>query len=181
MESILMMNDLERWAMLADSSEPEAREDVSLHDCDEASRENLAAIQRALHTELNIVATHAKKLADGFWELNKEMRESDNPELRGYFGTRVRLRGNALSIDWYRNYFIQEKATGRKRPMSKYITKGEGFRYSRKSFKGATEWEQETIEAIEDQYAVLRKRAHLLRTMRRAMSEYQELMKGEDK
>ena len=177
----MMTPGMSKWSLLANSPEAETRADLSLEECNEASDQNRAAIQRALHTELLVVTTHARKLADSFWAMNHAMREENDPELQGYFGTRARLRDNTLSIDWYRNYFIRDKVTGKKRPISKHIAKGEGFRYSKRSFKGAKEWEQEVIEEVEDQYAMLRKRAHLLRTMRRAMSEYQELMKGEDK
>lgn len=177
MDSTTTMKDVETWAMLAEGIDPETREDISLEECNDASIENLAAIQRALHTELYVVTTHAKKLADGFWALNHAIREEGDASLIGYFGTRVRLRDNTLSIDWYRNYFIQDKATGRKRPMSKYIAKGEGHRYPKRAFKDAKEWEQEAIEQIEDQNALLRKRANLLRTMRRALADYEALMK----
>lgn len=171
--------DMSKWDLLATATDAESRETLSLEECNEASEENLAAIQSALHTELLVVTSHARKLADSFWAMNHAMREENDPELQGYFGTRARLRDNTLSIDWYRNYFIRDKVTGKKRPISKHIAKGEGFRYSNRSFKGAKEWEQEVIAEVEDQYAVLRKRAHLLRTMRRAMSEYQALMKEE--
>jgi len=175
----MMTPGMSKWSLLANSPEAETRADLSLEECNEASDQNRAAIQRALHTELLVVTTHARKLADSFWAMNHAMREENDPELQGYFGTRARLRDNTLSIDWYRNYFIRDKVTGKKRPISKHIAKGEGFRYSNRSFKGAKEWEQEVIAEVEDQYAVLRKRAHLLRGMRRAMSEYQALMKEE--
>lgn len=177
MDSMTTMTGLDKWNILATAPDAETRENISLEECNDASNENLTSIQRALHTELLVVTTHARKLADSFWTMNHAMRDENDPELRGYFGTRARLRDNTLSIDWYRNYFVQDKATGRKRPLSKYIAKGEGFRYSRRSFKGAKDWEQEVIEEIEDQYAVLRKRAHLLRTMRRTLAEYELLMK----
>ncbi len=172
----MMTPGMSKWSLLANSPEAETRADLSLEECNEASDQNRAAIQRALHTELLVVTTHARKLADSFWAMNHAMREENDPELQGYFGTRARLRDNTLSIDWYRNYFIRDKVTGKKRPISKHIAKGEGFRYSKRSFKGAKEWEQEVIEEVEDQYAMLRKRAHLLRTMRRALAEYDALM-----
>lgn len=118
--------------------------------------------------ELRAILIEGQAEADWFWKTHKAARNEKDVEL-ATFGTRVRLvKQTTFSAEWFRNRYMKS-AGGTTKVFSTYLSKPKGFKYNMNSFRAALDWELEMIEFIEPRYALLRKRAAALTTIRKTV------------
>lgn len=119
------------------------------------------------------IIVEAKKYCDSFWRLNVESRAYGSDQM-GLFGTRIRIRGTTITLEWYKNFFPKNRVNGSsKTPFSQAINKPRGqISYSMSAFKTAKKWELEAIKCTEKNYTRLRKQLLELKKMRRDISKY---------
>lgn len=165
------------WAELIDPKLEDDRSMVSYEDIEVESRKFAAAVRDLIDNELIVSAVDARKASDAFWESNRSARVDGGPDEQGRFGTRVRIINNSLVAEWYINRFVGNGAEDtRKRVFSTHIEKGDGFRYPKRKFAKATDWEKKIIESVENRYELLRRRSQVLSKLRRALGEYERLL-----
>lgn len=163
------------WEHLSSTNDTSERDDVTSDELDAVGRTFTETVRRLVDAELYVVATDARKSADIFWEINKEVRESGVAGEQGYFGTRVRVLNKSIAATWHKNRFVPGSG-GKKKVFSTHLEKGLGHRYPAKTFKGARDWELEAIQVTEDRYSLLRQRSNALSKIRRALAEYERLL-----
>lgn len=164
------------WRQLSMSRDSKDREAVAMETLSRTSKDSIEIIKAQLEQERYVICVDARKSSDVFWQLNEKMRETGDPKLQGYFGTRARGANGWLDISWYKNRFVTNKATGKTRVLSDHIKKGEGFRYPEGAFRSAKPWEKEPIKKVEDRYALLRERSAALTEIHRAVAKYERLL-----
>lgn len=166
--------DFQHLATTADADERDA---VPPEAFIEATKAFAQTMLSQLDSELYAVTVEARKLADAYWRFNKDYQEDGGKENQGYFGTRARLIGRTLSLEWYIKtiYTPPSDPSGKKQVRSTYLSRGKGFTYPKTAFRRAKDWELEAIQEIEASYATLRQRAQTLTKMRRSLQEYLRL------
>ncbi len=138
------------------------------------SRDFVTALEQRIDQQRDVVTAQALQVNDAFWDAVKATREESGDKLRGYYGLRVRRRGNALEIVWFRNKTYNTKEGRKTFPDS--IPKGLQHRYSSRSFKGAQPWERSMIEETEEQCAPLRRQWELLSRLAHTVREYRKVI-----
>lgn len=161
--------------------QPKNHEDrtfCSVPDLKQHTAEFVQATLSAIDVELRVIAMLGQKRADEYWSMNADHRErakktGDTSQLC-YLGTRVRIIGNAVSFEWYRNRTrpADEESNRPLRVFSTYIKKGKGNRYPDSFFAREPVWAKDLIRETEDAYEPLRKRVVLLTTLRKRLNEY---------
>lgn len=141
----------------------------------EMSSHIIAEMKSLIETELKILTVEAKAKADIHWLSNEMMREEGSEDEQWRYGTRVRLRGNTFSAEWYQNRFVKEVGKSKNRVFSTHIRKGRGHSYKRSAFKSANETELESIERTESHYKKAREKAEVLTAIRRLIKQYEKL------
>ncbi|WP_267779106.1 conjugative transfer protein MobI(A/C) [Vibrio cholerae] len=106
----------------------------------------------------------AQKIADLFWQHNRDHRGKNSEGYPGHFGCRVRLRNKKLEIFWVYNQFKPKKNADGFQVISHYLPRDGHFRYPKTTFTRAQDWEKPVIEAVEDAFAIIRRaNANLMR------------------
>ncbi len=159
------------WAALMEAKAIAERQQISGQHLAKAAHGWLDQIKALAEDELQRLVVEAQKEADNFWAENHYQRTHGSQEEKGKFGTRVRLIHHSLQATWYRNHFIHKK------PYSVHIPKGgRAARYPESAFAKANEWEKILIKAVEDRYALLRRRSTALSRLRAVLAEYERLL-----
>lgn len=153
-------------------------------DMDRLTMELINIVKTALSIELKLVALHAVKQANLFWQTNQSAIE-DGDDIC-FIGTRVRLTGNSLSAEWYKNYFHNPGGTSplgngenkqKTNVYSIYIKKNNKEGYNMSQFKSVPVWAKEVIRIVEDKYRPLRTRSSTLTKVRRLINDYEKKLK----
>lgn len=171
-EDVSFNNTFINWFALQDRENEHNRENIS-NDLmlDEHSKisQNMFLL---IDLEEARIIVEAKKYCDAFWRTNVQSR-SYGADQMGLFGTRVRLRGSTITLEWYKNFFPKNRKNGSKVPFSQAINKPRGqVSYSMSTFKTAKIWELEAIKSTEKNYTRLRKQLLELKRMKRDISKY---------
>lgn len=165
---------------LSELLQPKNHEDrtfCSVLDLEQHTAEFVRSTLSAIDVELRVIAMLGQKRADEYWSMNADHRErakvSGDKSQLCYLGTRVRIVGNAVSFEWYRNRTRPaQEGSDRSQVFSTYIKKGKGNRYPDSFFAREPEWAKKLIRETEDAYEPLRKRVALLTTLRKRLNEY---------
>lgn len=126
--------------------------------------EQFSAVDRMM----DLIAIDARRQADFFWEDVREPMEGQEGFCR--IGTRVVYRGGYVSMQWYRNRFVKQSDGKPSKVYSTYLRKGVGDGYPLQQFKREPVWVQESVEACERNYRVLRQSASRLSQLRRTLT-----------
>ncbi|MEL6115624.1 conjugative transfer protein MobI(A/C) [Photobacterium sp. SP02] len=106
----------------------------------------------------------AQRIADLYWQHNRDHRGKDSPGYPGHFGCRVRLREMKLEIFWVYNEFKPKKNADGFQVISHYLPREGHYRYPKTTFTRAQEWEKPVIEVVEDAFSTIRRaNANLIR------------------
>lgn len=130
---------------------------------DEMSNEQLGNIESAeqsIRSEIEELYEEAREIADESWALTEEAKETMEIGDWAKYRLRVRRRANTVSIEWHRVRFVGP--SGKRRPLSKYVPRGKGHKYSMNSFRDAPEWERDAIERFEKELEPIRKQVEWL-------------------
>nr|WP_240733400.1 conjugative transfer protein MobI(A/C) [Edwardsiella piscicida] len=144
-------------------------------DFDTAHSKFVSDIQSACDREFAVLALEAQLEADSYWDMHREARAEARGNEQGRVGTRVRIIGVSLSLEWYYNRFFDAVLGQKKKVLSTYISKGPGTSHSMSHFKKEPQWAQELIEHVESRYTPIRQRAAALSKIRKAVREYERL------
>ncbi|MFC6674037.1 conjugative transfer protein MobI(A/C) [Marinobacterium aestuariivivens] len=139
------------------------------------SKEFLRTVRAMIDREQRVIALDGLKLADSYWEANRDAREEDDEPC--YLGTRVRIVKGTLHFEWFRNNARQYLGEGKpKQIFSTYLRKGRGSRYSDSHFQNEPKWARDQIGTVEDGYELLRKRATLLSAIKKNLRDYEKIL-----
>lgn len=106
----------------------------------------------------------AQRIADLYWQHNRDHRGKDSPGYPGHFGCRVRLREMKLEIFWVYNQFKPKKNSDGFQVISHYLPRDGHFRYPKTTFTQAQYWEKPVINVVEEAFAIIRRaNANLMR------------------
>jgi hypothetical protein len=126
-------------------------------------------IYQALESEIQGLLERANALADEYWV--EKMAQNIRPvDERGKYGVRVRRKTYAISIEWSRVHFYGPK--GNRRPRSVYLRRGRSYRYDKRLFNEAADWERALIDQLEEEFAKIRESSARLLTMRQNWQTY---------
>lgn len=167
------------WRQIYNSKDTQELLTVSNEMLENTSRTFVESIQQLVEDEFYVLATDARKTSDGFWQMNKYMRENGGPKEQGYFGTRTRLVNNSLDCHWYKNRFHSSQGGEKKAVKSDHVKRretGRGKGYLMSDFQGARKWEKEAIKMTEARYQLLRQRSKALSDIRAALGRYERLL-----
>lgn len=118
----------------------------------------LKAVHRNTILEQHRYFYIAQRLCDFFWEQNRKHRGVSTPGYPGHYGCRARLRDNKLEMFWFYNEFKRKNdGSGKHRVISHYIPREGQYRYYKRAFSRAHDWELPVIEATEKGFEVLRR------------------------
>lgn len=99
----------------------------------------------------------AQRIADLYWQHNRDHRGKDSPGYPGHFGCRVRLREMKLEIFWVYNEFKPKKNSDKYQVISHYLPREGNYRYPQSTFTRAQDWEKPVITAVEDAFSIIRR------------------------
>jgi len=115
----------------------------------------------------------AKPMVDGYWDRLAEGQKQHAKAERGHIGVRIRRREHCLSfsIEWFRIKKVRKDLQDK--VIAVYIRKGRGYRYPlERMLKGEPEWEADIIEALETEFAEIRRQMDLLGKIRDKVQDY---------
>lgn len=170
-----MFSSVEAITELLKRESLEDREKITNKNLKDVSLGFLSGMRDLIDLELKAIALDAQKEADVFWATSEFAR--DMGEEASYVGTRVRVLGNTIQCEWYRNRTRPDLGPGKpKRVFSSHIKKGTGARYNSELFKSEPQWLREAVERAEDKYVNVRLRAKVLVELRRSLRAYEALL-----
>lgn len=141
-----------------------------------------ASISRAIDVQLERVEFDLQKvnllalaIADPFWDEVVERRESGDKT--SDIGVRVRRKGHASEISYYRSSFhVSQK--GRRYLKSVFIRKSAEHEYRAKDLTGLYSWEKELILEFEESFKHCRKLSKSLVAARKSLREAKDALAG---
>lgn len=170
-----MLDSVEVITELLKRDSLEERADVTNKMLKDESFGFLSSVRDLIDRELKAITLDAQKEADVFWATSEYAREMG--EEASYVGTRIRVQGNSIQCEWYRNRTRPDLGPGKpKRVFSSHIKKGTGLRYKSELFQGEPEWLREAVERAEDKFVNVRLRAKALVDLRRSLKSYEALL-----
>lgn len=176
-ESADELKDVDEILALVDRDRIDDRAEITEEALSQHSRGFIEALSGHLEIERAMIALNASKWADYYWDANYAAQEGNDKSQYCYIGTRVRVINDSASMEWFRNRSLPNTSNSNKRKViSTYIPKGKSHRYSRKLFTREPGWAVETINYVEDHYALCRKRNTVLSEMRRCLREYKQII-----
>lgn len=145
----------EHWhnAARADDVDHDALKQHALAHCAHA----LGHIDKEIDPERARYHYLAQRFADYFWAQNIARRTKFTPGYPGHHGCRVRFRSSSLEAHWYYNRFVPRKSGQRHSVYSDHICKEGTFRYPKRAFNRAEDWEKAAIEQTESGFELIRK------------------------
>lgn len=116
---------------------------------------------------LEILVEKADGLLTRYWEEQITLNKSLSLTEKSVLGCRMRRVSGGLYVQWYWNTWRKVESDGKKKskPYSNHISIGKkgGHRYSDTTLlKHAKDWEKERILRYEEQFALIRKAAHMI-------------------
>ena len=137
-----------------------------------------AVVQLWLENKAEQLHAHARMLVDDYWRQLNQRHQQVTAKERGHIGLRIRRRESRLSfsIEWYRMATLRQN--GQRKPICQYLKKGPGYRYPlQRILQGEPDWAQQLVEALENEFADIRKQMALLGKLRDAYHHFQTATK----
>lgn len=122
-------------------------------------------IEQLIVAEILALYERASEIADESWALTVEAQKTLKIQEWAKFRVRVRQKPNTISIEWNRVRFVGPK--GKRKPISQYVARGRGYKYSKSSFSEAPAWERDAIAEFEEEFGRIRQQAERLVTLKR--------------
>jgi hypothetical protein len=137
----------------------------------ERIEEDLNKIKEGVEGALPRLMENAEYYAEMFREGRSMAYKEGDKEDFSTLGVRVRLRGELISAEWYRNYNFYSDATKptgvKRKPYSKYIKKNTRTGYSKTIFNSEPDWAKEMAVITEDRFKDIRRINSMLSDMTR--------------
>jgi len=121
----------------------------------------------AIRVQRQQIAATAEQLADEFWRVHYQVRDTKPYSQWGRLGVRVRMRGEGVPyIEWYQNTF--RKIGGKRRVISRCFKRGKRPIYPRAEVRPfAKDWELLLFDDLEPKFGRLREDLQYLATVYR--------------
>jgi hypothetical protein len=149
----------------------------------ELKASSLSFVQSVRHStlqEIHSLSIQGKCNANLFYQTQLAAREEGGPDEQSYLGTRARVKGGSLCLEWYRNRFriVQTPRGAKKKVFSQYIPKNRADGYTSATFSKEPQWARDVAAEVEGEYQKLRKRGEILGKIKRLLGEYEKLVEN---
>lgn len=127
---------------------------------------------RWVEQQIDQLVDEAKGIAEGFWAQHHDSRRTRPKDEWSRIGVRARRHHGNLSVEWFRIEWRGPVGKGRSAFRTQHLRKGHGkYRYSMKAFANhARDWELPLVQACEERFEQLRRKAAELARIRKAVT-----------
>ncbi len=114
------------WASLLGTDKAPERELVPLREYKAEMNAYMSEMEAILEGMKELTAVEASAHSDLYWSTFKDLVKEYGDEAPCRIGTRTLYNGVTLSCLWYRNRFVPQAESKKRRPLSTHIRKGRG-------------------------------------------------------
>lgn len=176
-----LTRDMLRYMTVTGATEAQARSmlvGVTEFDFQECTNDNLRDLDRAIQTEVMVLAAEAKKIADNFYAWQKDMNaELTDRNKSTNLIARAVLKGNSLSIVWQYQLKRKTPGPGKTTAISRVLKPNAKYGYSEQQWQKLPDWIRGQVINTEAKFKIIRERYERLSMVRAAVTNYKWAVK----